>query len=114
VGGSTSVGSNAIQLAAAAGYEVITTASPITSNVALQFKSRFRGTRTKYIFGTTLKANEVSKVIYRDFLPDALAGGRYVAAAKPSVVGHGVQDFQRAMDIQLKGVSAAKVVVTLP
>lgn len=27
-GGSTSVGSNAIQLAAAAGYEVITTASP--------------------------------------------------------------------------------------
>ena len=204
-GGSTSVGSNAIQLAAAAGYEVITTASPrnfeyvrslgasqafdynspsvvpdiiaafesrrlagaiafgttsaasclrivgacqgnrfvsmasppvsfdglagdnrrrselprlilrlITSNVALQFKSRFRGTRTKYIFGTTLKANEVAAVIYRDFLPDALAGGRYVAAPEPSVVGHGVQDFQQAMDIQLKGVSAAKVVVTLP
>ena len=204
-GGSTSVGSNAVQLAAAAGYEVITTASPrnfeyvkslgaaqvfdynspsvvpdiiaafkgstlagaiafgttsaascvrivgackgnkfvsiasppvsfdgladgnrgrfelprlilrlITSNVALQFKCRFRGIRTKYIFGTTLKANEVSTAIYRDFLPDALARGRYVAAPKPSVVGHGVQDFQQAMDIQLKGVSAAKVVVTLP
>jgi NADPH:quinone reductase-like Zn-dependent oxidoreductase len=204
-GGSTSVGSNAIQLAAAAGYEVITTASPrnfdyvrtlgatrafdynspsvvsdiiaaftgrtlagaiafgttsaascvqivgackgnkfvsiasppvsfagladanrgrfelprlvgrlITSNVALQFTSRLRGIRTKYIFGTTLKANDVSTVIYRDFLPDALAEGRYLAAPKPSVVGHGVQDFQRAMDIQRKGVSAAKVVVTLP
>ena len=37
-----------------------------------------------------------------------------VAAPKPSVVGHGVQDFQRAMDVQLKGVSAAKIVVTLP
>ena len=204
-GGSTSVGSNAIQLAAAAGYEVITTASPrnfgyvkslgaarvfdyasprvvpdivaaldgrtlagaiaigttsaascvriagacngrkfvsiasppvsfdrladgnrgrfelprlilrlITSNVALQVASRRRGIRTKYIFGTTLKANEVSTVIYRDFLPDALAEGRYAAAPKPSVVGHGVQDLQHAMDIQLKGVSAAKVVVTLP
>ncbi|MFY9927072.1 MAG: zinc-binding alcohol dehydrogenase family protein [Streptosporangiaceae bacterium] len=205
-GGSTSVGSNAIQLAAAAGYEVITTASPrnfeyvrslgasqvfdynsptvvpdiikafegrtlagaiafgttsaascvqivgactkgnkfvsigspavtfdgladashrrselprlilrlVTSNVALQFRGRRRGIRSKYIFGTTLKANEVSTAIYRDFLPDALADGRYVAAPKPSVVGHGVGDFQQAMDIQLKGVSAAKVVVTLP
>lgn len=205
-GGSTSVGSNAIQLAAAAGYEVITTASPrnfeyvkslgasqafdynspnvipdiiaafeartlagaiafgttsaascvrivgacekgnkfvsigsppvsfeslgdashgrfellrlsrrlVTSNVALQVRARRRGFRSKYIFGTTLKANEVSAAIYRDFLPDALAEGRYVAAPKPSVVGHGVGDFQQAIDIQLKGVSAAKVVVALP
>lgn len=86
----------------------------ITSNVALQFKSRRRGVRTKYIFGTTLKANEVSTAIYRDFLPSALAEGRDVAAPKPDVVGHGVHEFQRAMDIQLKGVSAAKIVVTLP
>jgi len=205
-GGSTSVGSNAIQLAAAAGYEVITTASPrnfdyvkslgaerffdynspsvipdiiaalagrtlagaiafgttsaasciriagacqkgskfvsiasppvsfdsladsnrsrfelprviarlITSNVALQVQSRRRGVRIKYIFGTTLKANEVAPAIYRDFLPDALAEGRYVAAPKPLVAGHGIQDIQQAMDIQRKGVSAAKVVVTLP
>lgn len=205
-GGSTSVGSNAIQLAAAAGYEVITTASPrnfdyvaslgavqvfdynspsvvediiatfkartlagaiaigttsapscvriagactgnrfvsiatppvsfdtlaagdsrrrfefprlirrlITSNVALQFTARRRGVGTKYIFGTTLKANEVSTAIYGDFLPSALAEGRYAAAPKPCVLGHGVDDFQRAMDIQLKGVSAAKIVVTLP
>jgi NADPH:quinone reductase-like Zn-dependent oxidoreductase len=203
-GGSTSAGSNAIQLAAAAGYEVIATASPrnfgyvkslgaaqvfdynsprvvpdiiaafkgrtlagaiafgatsaascvrivgscegkkfvsmatppvsfdvlgdegrgrsvlprlilrlIGSNVALQFASRFRGVRTKYIFGSTLKANEVSTAIYRDFLPTALAEGRYLAAPKPFVIGHGVHEFQRAMDIQLRGVSAAKVVVTL-
>jgi hypothetical protein len=82
--------------------------------VALQFRSRLRGTRTKFIFGTTLKANEVSAVIYRDFLPDALADGRYTAVPKPAVIGHGVHDFQRAMDVQLKGVSAAKVVVALP
>jgi NADPH:quinone reductase-like Zn-dependent oxidoreductase len=204
-GGSSSAGSNAIQLAVAAGYEVITTASPrnfdfvkslgasqvfdynsptvipdiiaafagrtlagaiafgttgatscvrivgklkgnkfvsiatppvsfetlapedptrfarprvtvrlIGSNIALQASSRTRGVRVKYIFGTSLKTNEVSTAIYRDFLPDALAQGRYVAAPKPTVVGHGVADFQKAMDIQLKGVSAAKVVVTLP
>lgn len=204
-GGSTSVGSNAIQLATAAGYDVITTASPrnfdyvrslgasqvfdynsptvaadivaalegrvlagtiaigttsaaacvrivgackgnkfvalatppvsfdrladpdrsrfevprlvrklVTSNIALQVRSRTRRVRIKYIFGTTLKANDVSTVIYRDFLPDALAEGRYVAAPAPSVVGQGVGDIQRAMDLQRKGVSAAKVVVTLP
>jgi len=204
-GGSTSVGSNAIQLAAAAGYRVVTTASPrnfeyvkalgasevfdyhspsvvpdivaalkghtlagaiafgttsaaacvrivgagegtkfvsiasppvsfegladgdrgrfvapklllklVTSVVALRIKCRLRGIRTKFIFGTTLKANDVSTAIYRDFLPDALATGRYVAAPKPSVVGHGIEELQRALDIQLKGVSASKVVVTLP
>ena len=86
----------------------------VNSNGALQVRARSRGIRSKYIFGTTLKANKVSAAIYPDFLPDALAEGRYVAAPKPSVVGHGVGDFQQAMDIQLKGVSAAKVVVTLP
>ncbi len=205
-GGSTSVGSNAIQLAVAAGYEVITTASPrnfeyvkslgasevfdynspgvvpdiiaafagrtlagaiafgttsapacvrivgacrggkkfvsvasppasfarlgdrsrgrlelarviwrlVTSNVALQVRSRRRGVAIKYIFGTTLKANEVATAVYRDFLPGALAEGRYLAVPRPSVAGHGVAEIQRAMDIQRKGVSAAKVVVTLP
>jgi len=203
-GGSTSVGSNAIQLAVAAGYDVITTASPrnfdyvkslgasqvfdynsstvvdeiiaafqsrtlagalalgtgsaeacsdivracngkklvsiastpvsfeglaeerrarfqlprlllqlVSSNVSLQIKCRLRGIRTKYVFGTTLKANEVSKAIYHDFLPSALAEGRYVAAPRPYVVGHGLEHLQNALDIQLKGVSAKKVVVSL-
>ncbi|MBS2545631.1 zinc-binding alcohol dehydrogenase family protein [Catenulispora sp. NL8] len=85
----------------------------IGGNIGLQLAARRRGVRTKYIFGTSLKANEVSLAVYRDFLPAALAEGRYAAAPKPMVVGHGVKDFQHAMDVQLKGVSAAKVVVTL-
>jgi NADPH:quinone reductase-like Zn-dependent oxidoreductase len=204
-GGSTSVGSNAIQLATAAGYEVITTASPrnfeyvkslgavqafdynspevvadiiavlrdrtlagaaaigptsapacvriagaasgrrfvsvatppvtfdsladsgrsrlelprlvlrlVGRNVALQASARRRGVGVKYIFGTTLKANQVSGLVYRDFLPGALAAGRYLAAPKPLVTGHGLPAVQRALDIQRAGVSAAKVVVTLP
>jgi len=195
-GGSTSVGSNAIQLAVAAGYEVITTASPrnfayvtklgarqvfdynsatvvkdvieafkgktiagalaigsgsaeacvdvvhactgtkfvstasppvslengmtvrvvlrfVSSTVSLQVKCRLRNIRTKFIFGTTLKKNEVSKVIYEDFLPQALADGRYVAAPDPYVVGQGLECVQTGFDAQRKGVSAKKVVVSL-
>ncbi len=195
-GGSTSVGSNAIQLAVAAGYEVITTASPrnfayvkglgasqvfdynsstvvkdiiaafqgktlagalaigtgsaepcadivhacngakfismaspsvsfkngmtarvvlqlVSSTVSLQVKSRLRRMRTKFIFGTTLKNNEVGKVIYEDFLPQALADGRYVAAPDPYVVGTGLEYVQTGFDAQRKGVSAKKVVVSL-
>jgi len=204
-GGSTSVGSNAIQLAHAAGYEVITTASPhnfdyvkalgaaktfdyhspnvvddivaalkgkkfagaiafgttsaeacvsiacrangkrfvalatppvafdglaspkgrgretrsvmkkmVASNVALQLRARRGGVKIKYIFGTSLKNNEVSQLIYDQFLPAALADGRYQAAPKGQVVGNGLQHLQQALDLQRKGVSAAKVVVTMP
>ncbi len=203
-GGSTSVGSNAIQLAVAAGYDVTTTASPhnydyvtalgasqvfdyhspsvvadivdafqnrtlagalalgttsaeacadivractgrkfvsiastpvsfaglakqdrgqfafprlliklVSANVALQLKTRPRGIGTRFIFGTSLKTNEVSTAIYRDFLPAALAEGRYVAAPEPAVVGHSLGDVQHALDVQRKGVSAQKVVISL-
>ncbi len=195
-GGSTSVGSNAIQLAVAAGYEVITTASPrnfdyvralgasqvfdyrsatvvrdviaalrgkpfagalavgagsaepcadivhtckgnkfialaspsvsfasgltfgtirklILSGVALQVQCRTRHIRTKFIFGTTLKDNEVGTLIYETFLPQALATGRYVAAPEPYVIGKGLEYIQAGFDMQRAGVSAKKVVVSL-
>ncbi|MEY9855958.1 NADPH:quinone reductase-like Zn-dependent oxidoreductase [Catenulispora sp. GAS73] len=89
-------------------------ASLIGANVALQFAARTRGVGLKFIFGTTLKANEVGTAIYRDFLPAALADGRYLAAPKPMVVGKSLDDIQAALDLQRGGVSAAKVVVTLP
>jgi len=203
-GGSTSVGCNAIQLAVAAGYEVITTASPANfdnvkrlgasaafdynsptvvpdlirafhgktiagaiaigatsasacldvvhaskgnkfvsmasfpisfqrmakgSPVAAEIlrqspklmaygltmflKSRLRGIGSKSIYGTTLMDNEVSRIIYVDFLPKALAQGRYIAAPEPMIVGRGLAVLQAALDVQRKGVSAAKVVVSL-
>ncbi len=194
-GGATSVGSNAIQLAVAAGYEVITTSSPrnfdyvrklgasrafdyrsttivqdviaaftgktsagalaigtgsaepcleivhacdgkkfvaltsatvsleqplpllllrfLSSNVALRVRSRLGNVRTKSIWGSTLKDNEVGTVIYEDFLPAALAEGRYVAAPVPAVVGQGLEYVQTGLDVQRAGVSARKVVVSL-
>ena len=204
-GGSTSVGSQAIQLAAAAGYEVITTASPhnfdyatslgaaqvfdyhsttviediieaftgktlagaialgetsadacvrilakchgkkfvalasppvsfaslgepgrgrlataglvrkmIAGTVGTQLNARTHGVRSKTIYGTTLKNNEVSDAIYRDFLPAALAAGTYTANPQPHIIGSGLQHLQHALDTQRRGVSASKIVVTLP
>ncbi|WP_131113809.1 zinc-binding alcohol dehydrogenase family protein [Lichenihabitans psoromatis] len=203
-GGSTSVGSNAIQLAVAAGYDVITTASPknfdyvrrlgavaafdyksktvvrdiiqafsgrtcagalaigvastapcvdivhackgakvvsfasppvsfddapqgrgrtvwlvpkiarmLASNVGLMLKTRTRRIRTQFIFGSSLLANEVGPMIYVDFLPQALADGRYVTAPEPVVVGHGLGEIQRGLAAQKQGMSAQKVVVSI-
>lgn len=202
-GGSTSVGANAIQLAVAAGYEVITTASPknfdyvrslgaaevfdyrsasvvdditaafagrtsagalaigdgsaqqctkivravggkafismatrgsfdglpdraklltqlgprlvrvLLSGAGVAYQMRRSRISSKAIFGSTLLANEVGPAIYVDFLPTALAQGRYTAAPPARVVGHGLAQIQHAVDLQRKGVSAEKIVVTL-
>lgn len=203
-GGSTSVGSNAIQLAVAAGYDVFTTASPrnfdyvrtlgasqvfdyrsptviddvvkalasttlagtiaigtgssgpclaivratngrkfiATASTEVSFagvagkrfrllrllplmarfggsaalllvKSRRAKVTTKSIWGGTLKDNEVGPAMYADFLPDALADGRYRPAPEPLVVGTGLDSIHGGFDTQRQGVSARKVVVTL-
>jgi NADPH:quinone reductase-like Zn-dependent oxidoreductase len=83
------------------------------ATVSLQLKTRLRGIGSKFIFGTTLKDNEVSTIIYRDFLPRALAEGRFLAVPEPMVVGDGLDQLQAALDLQRRGVSARKVVVTL-
>jgi NADPH:quinone reductase-like Zn-dependent oxidoreductase len=204
-GGSTSVGSNAIQLAAAAGYEVITTCSPANfgyvqrlgasqafdyhsptvvaditaaltgkklagafavaagsagpcaqilracdgakvlvfatapgasldelfrqrpssmrlfrafartglSTAALMMRCRRQRITAKMVNGATLRTNEVSNAVYEDYLPAALAAGEYQAAPSPRVIGRGLRHIQAALDAQLKGVSAEKIVVSL-
>jgi len=200
-GGSTSVGSNAIQLAVAAGYEVFTTASPrnfdyckrlgasrvfdyndpktvldlikalsgktiagalaigggspeacvavvrackgkkfvsvatfpvsfdqplgqkvpmlatvshfLWFNVRLWLRTRPSGIRTKFIFGSSLVHSDVGRAVYADFLPQALAQHRFVAAPEPQVVGTDLDSIQGALDLQRKGVSARKIVVSL-
>jgi NADPH:quinone reductase-like Zn-dependent oxidoreductase len=89
------------------------TAQLIASNIGLQVSARTKGVKLKYIFGTALKNTDVSLAIYRDFLPAALADGTYQIAPQPRVVGHGVGAIQDALDIQRRGVSAEKIVVTL-
>ncbi|KAL4774745.1 chaperonin 10-like protein [Aspergillus nidulans var. acristatus] len=51
--------------------------------------------------------------VYMDFLPQALERGQFVPAPPPLVVGKGLEKIQEALDIQRKGVSGKKLVVTL-
>ena len=184
-GGSTSVGSNAIQLAVAAGYEVISTSSPknfdyvkslgassvfdynsptIVPDIVNALKSKDnehagalaigsvqspgngaaglqacldivaqcpgtkfvasaipppppeelpKGVGVKFAQATAIKNNDVGDVIYRDFLPKALAAGDFKVAPEPQVVGRGLGEIQKGMDILKAGVSATKIVVSL-
>lgn len=175
-GGSSSVGSNAIQLAAAAGYRVVTTASPrnfqyvwnlgashvfdyhnpavIEDLVAALRKetvvgaydainaggaiescveviNKCRGKRivvtvggppkgktpfdmqVKSISSGTIATNGVGKAMYEDFLPGALASGKYIAAPASEIIGKGLEHVQAGLDAQKAGVSARKIVVTL-
>ena len=203
-GGSTSVGSNAIQLAVAAGYEVFTTASPrnhdyvrrlgaarafdyrsptvvrdiiqalqgrtvagalaigagsatqcvkivgaceghkfvalasppvsfedaptkggnrlwlagklrrlVLGNIGLALRARRSGVRFKFISGSAILTGGVGRMIYADFLPQALASGRYQAVPEALVVGRGLSAIPDALDKHKKGVSAKKVVVTI-
>lgn len=197
-GGSTSLGSNAVQLAVAAGYEVITTASPknfdyvrklgatqvfdyksatartdivaalkgkkfagalaigdgsmeacidivaatdgrkfisqaslpqpkqsppkgmnlvtfiagfLWFSVSTMFTCRMKGIQYKFIWGDDVMANEVGSAIYEDFLPEALATGKYVTAPEPEIVGQGLEEIQTGLELVRKGVSTKKLVV---
>jgi Zn-dependent alcohol dehydrogenase len=171
--GSSSVGGSAIQLAVAAGYEVITTASPknfeyvkklgasqafdyhstsITTELIDAFKGKKcagalailpgstevclevvgksegkkfvalalpppaslpEGIQAKFISGGALKDNEVGTIIYQEYLPKALAEGKFIVAPEPLVAGQGLESIQAGFDLLKKGVSAQKVVVSL-
>lgn len=52
-------------------------------------------------------------MIYRDFLPQALATRTFVPAPPAKVLGHGLETLPAALEALKAGISAAEVVVTL-
>ena len=52
-------------------------------------------------------------MIYSDFLPKALAAGKYRTAPPARIVGRGLEAIQSALDIQRSGTSGSKIVVDL-
>ena len=92
---------------------VRTMVGAIWQMMKVMVKARSKGIGMKFIFGTNLMANEVGAAVYNDFLPIALAEGKFVPAPEPLVVGKGLEFVQEALNLSKKGVSAKKVVVTL-
>jgi hypothetical protein len=85
----------------------------LSANAKFFVRAKTGGVQTKYVWGSSLMENEVGHMIYGEFLPKALAAGRYRAMPPPMVVGRGLESIQAAMDTLKRGISAAKLVVTL-
>lgn len=102
----------------------IAAAAPGTRRVVSSFPHRFarlaslgagrRGVQVSGIWGGSLKDNAVGPAILVDFLPDALASGAYRALPGPTVVGEGLASIPAALERLRWGVSASKLVVSLP
>lgn len=88
------------------GNKFVAVAMPFTLEIP-------EGVEAKFFRGDSLAQNELGDAIFAEFLPKALAEGKFVAAPEPLVVGKGLERLQQAFDVQMKGVSAKKVVVTL-
>jgi len=75
--------------------------------------ARMRGIRVSSIWGGTPVVSAVGPAVFGDFLPDALADGRFRAAPEPRVVGTGIASIPEALAVLRGGVSAAKIVVSI-
>lgn len=71
------------------------------------------GIGMKQVFAISIRNNDVGKAIWEDYLPEALRAGTFVPFPEPTVVGNGLENVQKGIDLLREGVSARKVVVSL-
>lgn len=76
-------------------------------------RARRAGVRTGFIWGSSLRDDEVGRRLWAETLPEGLADGTLQPMPVPVVAGTGLDAVQGALDRQRAGVSAQKVVVTL-
>jgi NADPH:quinone reductase-like Zn-dependent oxidoreductase len=81
--------------------------------VAYKFKGLFNGVKTNLVAASAIVTSGVGRHIFTDYLPKALEAGTFVPAPEHEVVGQGLEAIQEAFDLQRKGVSAKKLVVTI-
>lgn len=60
-----------------------------------------------------LKSKQLTSKVLQEFMPQGIEAGKYTPVPQPDVVGHGLEEIQHAMDIQKRGVSFKKVVVSV-
>ncbi|KAF2967941.1 hypothetical protein GQX73_g5623 [Xylaria multiplex] len=92
----------------------------VVSSVSDEFSSKElpKGVKAVNIFAVDIRNNEVGKRVWEDFLPDALATGKYFTPYPEALVfGNGLDKIQAAMDNEeekeTKAPSGKKCVVTL-
>lgn len=56
---------------------------------------------------------DVGDAIWRKYIPEALAAGKFQAKPDPLIIAGGLEKVQEAIDILKAGVSAKKVVVEI-
>lgn len=83
------------------------------STAGVILRARARGIRASFVWGSSLRDDEVGPAIWQEFLPTALERGVYRPAPEPLVVGAGLESIQAGLDRLRAGVSAQKLVVTL-
>lgn len=64
-------------------------------------------------FSQDMSKSGIGFKIWHDFLEPALANGEFKYKPDAKIVGHGLDDVQKAVDLLAQGVSAKKLVVTL-
>jgi NADPH:quinone reductase-like Zn-dependent oxidoreductase len=81
--------------------------------ISYKLSGLIKGVKSNFITATEIAQSDVGKVLYEEFLPKALTDGTLVASPEPIVFGKGLESVQGAIDMQRKGVSAKKVVVSI-
>ncbi len=86
----------------------------VWSNVALQARCLRHGVRARFVWGSAIATSDVGPSVWSRYLPRALAEGRHQLLPRPQVVGTDLGALQGALDTLRGGVSAQKLVVSLP
>lgn len=76
-------------------------------------RAKQNGVAVKFIWGSDPAWTELGPMVFRDYLPRALMEKKFVPTPDPLVVGTGLENVQKGLDLNFKGVSARKVVVKL-
>lgn len=95
------------------GHRAQVTARLIGSNIALQTGALAHRVKAGYIWGSSIKHDNVGRFVFSEYLPRLLSDPDFRAAPEAVIAGRGLESIQDAMDRQRGGVSAQKLVVVL-
>lgn len=83
------------------------------SMAGLMARARLAKVRASFIWGSSLRDDDLGQAVWGEYLPSALASGTFRPVPAARVVGNGLASVQAAIDLHRHGVSAEKLVVTL-